>query len=87
MRHRHRWKTVPSSSEVYTLLSKSQILFRTGPTYMTYRIISLVSTKSNSNVTPAKQNFGECENLYQIKKDARAAQSGSAVFEKRETRS
>jgi len=24
-------------------------------------------------------NFGECENLYQIKKDARAAQSGSVV--------
>jgi hypothetical protein len=24
-------------------------------------------------------NFGECENLYQIKKDARAAKSGSVV--------
>jgi hypothetical protein len=28
-------------------------------------------------------NFGECENLYQIKKDARAAESGSVVWVKR----
>ena len=28
-------------------------------------------------------NFGECENLYQIKKDARAAESESVVWVKR----
>jgi hypothetical protein len=42
--------------------------------------------ESNSNVTPVEQNFGEFENLYRIKKDVRAAQSGSAIFVKRETR-